>query len=98
MKTPLIALAAFATLLAVPAFAESITVQYKDLDLSTEAGQKQLNSRIDSAARKVCGFSDLRTGTRVPTKEARDCVAEAHRQLQKQIAMLAEKDKQVAGS
>ena len=34
----------------------------------------------------------------LPDKEARDCVAEAHRKLQKQIAMLTERDKQVVGS
>jgi UrcA family protein len=98
MKTPLIALAAFATLLAAPAFAESITVQYKDLDLSTEAGQKELDSRIDSAARKVCDYYKTTTGTRIPDKEARDCVAEAKKKIEKRIAALTEKDKEVAGS
>jgi UrcA family protein len=98
MKTTIIALAGFATLLSAPAFAESISVQYKDLDLSTGAGQKELDSRIDSAARKVCGFSELSVGSRIPTKEARDCVAEAKRKIEKRIAALTEKDKEVAGS
>ncbi|MBO9498326.1 MAG: UrcA family protein [Novosphingobium sp.] len=87
-----------AAALSAPAFAGSISVKYKDLDLSTAEGQKALDSRIESAARKVCGFNELTVGTRIPDKEARDCVAEAHRKLQKQIAMLTERDKQVVGS
>ena len=99
MKATLIALAALgATLVSAPAFAESISVKYKDLDLSTAEGQRSLDSRIEAAARKVCGFNELTVGTRIPDKEARDCVAEAHRKLQKQVAMLAERDKRIAGS
>ncbi len=102
MKAPLIAIAAAfgAALIAQPAFAESVTVQYKDLDLASDAGQKELDNRIDSAARKVCGFSQRTTGTRIPDKEARDCVAEAKQKLVKRITALAEKDKgkEVAGS
>lgn len=102
MKAPLIAVAAAlgAALVAPPALAESVTVQYKDLDLTTQAGQKELNNRIDTAARKVCGFSQRTTGTRIPDQEARTCVAEAKQKLEKHVAALAEKDKakEVAGS
>jgi UrcA family protein len=98
MKRPALALAAaLGTLLAAqPALAEAVSVQFKDLDLTTDAGQKELDSRIDTAARKVCGFSDLSVGSRIPTKEARDCVAEAKRKIEKRVATLT--DRKVAGS
>ena len=35
--------------------AHSVTVSFRDLDLSTQAGAKALYGRIQSAARKVCG-------------------------------------------
>ena len=102
MKTPLIVIAAAlgGSLIAQPALAESVSVQYKDLDLSTTAGQKQLNNRIDTAARKVCGFSQRTTGTRIADQEARTCVADAKQKLEKHVAALAGKDKgkEVAGS
>jgi UrcA family protein len=93
-----IAAALGAVLAAQPAFAESASIQFKDLDLSTSAGQKQLDNRIDTAARKVCGFDKLTTGTRIPDKEARVCVAEAKQKIVKQVALLTEKNKQIAGS
>lgn len=34
-------------------------VYYGDLDLSTQAGQQQLEQRMDAAARKVCGTSPI---------------------------------------
>ena len=54
--------------------------------------------RIDSAARKVCDYNKTTTGTRIPDKEARECVAEAKKKIEKRIAALTEKDKEVAGS
>lgn len=57
---------AFATLVALPAFAgddlppwekqkvASRTVQFGDLDLATPAGQKVLTKRVKRAARQVC--------------------------------------------
>jgi UrcA family protein len=38
----------------------SATVSYADLDLTTQAGQRSLYYRIDTAAEQVCGSSDLR--------------------------------------
>jgi len=35
----------------------SVTVSFRDLDLSTQAGAKALYGRIQSAARKVCGYA-----------------------------------------
>ena len=66
-QTIQIAAAAFlitaAVLKAAPAFAEPVTgaevnvalVRTADLDLSTGAGQRQLESRLVQAAREVCG-------------------------------------------
>jgi UrcA family protein len=34
----------------------SVTVSFRDLDLSTQQGAKTLYGRIQSAARKVCGY------------------------------------------
>lgn len=98
MKRPIIAMAAAFGMLAAaqPAFAETVKVEYKDLDLSTEAGQKELDSRIDGAARRACGFGEMAVGSKIPTKEARDCVADAKKQIEKRVATLT--DKKVAGS
>lgn len=98
MKRPIIAVAAAFGMLAAtqPAFAEAIRVEYKDLDLSSEAGQKELDGRINAAARKACGFGEVPVGSRIPSKEARECVANAKKQIEKRVAALA--DKQVVGS
>lgn len=54
-----IALSSAAALLAVsaPAMADVNTrqVEYRDLDLSSAAGQKRLTTRIKSAVKSVCG-------------------------------------------
>jgi len=60
---------------AQPAFAEAIAVTYQDLDLSTEQGRQELDNRIDSAARKVCGYDDVRTGSNQARKERQERIA-----------------------
>jgi UrcA family protein len=65
--------AAAAALVATPAFADSIRVEYKDLDLSSDAGRTTLQNRIESAARDVCGVRKTNTGTRMPMGKARKC-------------------------
>ena len=59
MKRNAIALAAAFGLLvaAQPAFAAAAAVTYSDLDLSTDAGQKELDKRIELAAKDVCGLN-----------------------------------------
>lgn len=97
IKRTLIFAAALGTMLAVqPALAESIAVPFNDLDLSTEAGQKELDKRIEVAARKVCGFDEASVGTRITTREEKACVADARKQLEKRLASLT--NKKVAGS
>lgn len=46
-----------ALMVAAPAFANSVTVSYSDLDLTSPAGQATLEHRIDTAARQACGGS-----------------------------------------
>lgn len=93
MKTPLFALAATMTMLAgAPALAEQMSddmvVRYADLDLSTEAGQKTLETRIDAAAKKYCGVGEQRTGTRLSSSKAKVCYREAKRLANQQFAAI----------
>jgi UrcA family protein len=93
MKIPMIALAATATFLTgAPALADTsspdMVVRYADLDLSTEAGQKTLESRIDAAAKKYCGVGEQRTGTRMKSSQASKCYREAKRLANQQFAAI----------
>ncbi len=97
MKKTSIVLAAIGTLCAAqPAFAEAAAVSYKDLDLTTEAGRKELDRRINTAAREVCGFNEERTGSRVVSRDARKCYEDARQKLATRIASLTRKE--AAGS
>ena len=83
---------------AAPVAAEnqSVTVEYKDLNLSSPKGQKILERRIDAAARQVCGADSTVTGTRIVDREALACMAKAKRQLEAKIAALVE-DQRLGG-
>ena len=99
MKTSLalIAAAGLAVVAApVAAANQSVTVEYKDLNLSSPKGQKILERRIDAAARQVCGADSTVTGTRIVSRESRACMANAKRQLAKKIASLVE-DQRLGG-
>lgn len=89
MKTALIALAMTGSVLAgAPASAEKATIPYEDLNLATAKGQRALEQRIDIAARKVCGFNDHITGTRVRPPGTRRCYAYAKTQGLKSLAAI----------
>ena len=60
-------------------------VRYADLDLSTEAGQEQLERRIDSAARTACGMDEIRTG-RVAVDRAAPCYEQTKANVHEQVA------------
>lgn len=92
MKRPALALAAAigGLLVAQPAFAESVEVHHSDLDLSTAEGREELDRRVDAAARKVCGLDDIRTGTRIRSRDARECYKDARAQISQRIARLTE--------
>ena len=101
MKTPLIALAATATLMAgAPALAEeagdTMVVVYDDLDLGSDAGQKTLNQRIDAAAKKFCGVGDVQTGTRLTSKSSSKCFKEARKIARQAMAPIV-RDSQLGG-
>ena len=80
------------------AFAPSVSAQqaetrttgvtHTDLDLSTDEGVEELDRRIDSAAKEVCGFDEVEVGTRARSRDARQCYRDAKRQLDRQFAQI----------
>ena len=90
MKKTLVALtlAAFA----LPASAQTISfeVEYRDLDLASEHGQKTLEQRIDNAARKACDYSRHTTGSRLRDADTRRCFEEAKASATKKFAAVIE--------
>lgn len=76
-----------ATLFASPAaFAKDVKVSYADLDLSTVAGQQKLQTRLDSAARRACESHRTTTGTMLPDRDSRACLAQAKSKAREQMA------------
>lgn len=72
----------------------SVTVGYRDLDLTSTAGRNRLDARIASAARSMCavhGVRDLRT-----LKSAKACYRTAIASAQPQLAALAARSKRAA--
>lgn len=92
MKTLALGIAAAATLIAAPASAESIHVQYADLDLSTVQGQRTLDARIHSAARKVCNVTAAHAGGPLKAGEAMRCVDRAEASAMQAFASAARAD------
>ena len=93
------AAAAFAVPAAATAAETTVTtagVQYKDLDLTSEAGQKELQGRLDKAAREVCGMDEDNLGSRVRSRESRECYREARQKLGEQMSRLV-KNQAAAG-
>lgn len=101
MKKFALAAAAFGVAFtASPAFAgvdaPSTKVSTAGIDLSTAEGQEILSQRIEVAARRVCQFDQAHTGTRIRSREARECVAKARAGVASQVAALVE-DQQRGG-
>jgi UrcA family protein len=90
MKMQSLALALAAAVLAAPAVAAdeapSVSVRYGDLDLTSEAGQRQLDHRLERAVREVCGRNTRVTGSLLPPQHTLECYREAHRHLDRQYA------------
>ncbi|MEM9500258.1 MAG: UrcA family protein [Pseudomonadota bacterium] len=92
MKTFALAAAAFGlAVTATPAFAgsqdkQSLDVSFAGLDLSTAEGQKALEKRIETAARKLCGVDAVRTGTRMKSQSSVTCYKEAVASAKRQVA------------
>jgi len=84
---PILAAALAALAVAAPAAAQSaVAVRYSDLDLSTTAGQAQLERRIHNAAREVCGMNEVTVGTRLNSTASQRCLAETKTRLHDQVA------------
>ncbi|NVD44484.1 UrcA family protein [Qipengyuania atrilutea] len=80
MKYALAAIAALS--LSAPAVVhaqeeQTIHVEYKDLNLTSQKGQRALERRINAAAREVCGIDFAPTGTRIVHPKARECYDKA---------------------
>lgn len=91
MKKSFIALAAIGAALAgAPVSAQNIKIEYRDLNLATAEGQAALENRVTKAARKVCGYNDLRTGTRGATRDMRRCLVQAKKSAKAQVASLVD--------
>ena len=103
MRTAAIGFALAAAALALApavAFAENVNrttgVVYNDLDLATGAGRQELDLRIDRAAKQVCGMSESTVGTRIRSREARDCYSQAKRELDQHFAGIL-RERQLGG-
>jgi UrcA family protein len=83
---------------AAPAFAHvgpaaritvtSASVKTHDLDLSTPSGERELRNRVAKAVRQVCRLTDVETGQRVMSHDARTCLAKARASADRQVAAL----------
>lgn len=98
IKIALVTAATALVAISTPAIAgsdttKSMEVEYRDLNLSTAAGQELLDRRIDHAAAKVCMLGEHRTGTRVPSAERKDCFAKARATAKSQMASLVSQDR-----
>ncbi|MCR2834491.1 UrcA family protein [Parerythrobacter lacustris] len=81
-----IAMAMAVGTIAIPAHAESLFVSYADLDLTSAAGQKSLETRINVAAKRVCGYHQEVPGSRIRTREAEQCYKQAVNDATRQVA------------
>jgi UrcA family protein len=93
-KTNAIVAAALCTvgLFAAPtAFAATTQVAFKDLDLTSAEGQKELDSRIDRAARSVCKTQRPTTGTMLGSSIDRTCYKQALKDVRERVASAVDK-------
>lgn len=80
-------------LTATPSFAKDVEVHYGDLDLTSAKDQKTLETRLAKAAREACDY-DKRTGSLLPSNEARACYFKATAKAQGQMAAAIENAEQ----
>lgn len=77
---------AAALMISGAAFAETASLDFRGLDLTTEAGKAEMNRRIEVVARKACPAEAL-TGSRIPLIQHREeCMADVRRQVQAKLA------------
>ncbi len=70
--------------------ASSVTVSHADLDLATPDGQRRLERRIASAARRICGLDTQDTGTRMVSADAAACYRTALVSVRERVAAAIE--------
>jgi len=102
MRMHSFALALAAVVVAVPAAAAEeqpprIAVHYNDLDLTSEAGQKRLDVRLERAAREVCGMNETAIGSHLRPAHSAECYREARRNLDREFAELVSRKSAVGG-
>nr|WP_161593713.1 UrcA family protein [Parerythrobacter lutipelagi] len=93
MKRPLIATlgAALAfSAVAAPAHADELKVAFSDLNLASSEGQATLEARIDRAAKDVCGYNDINTGSRMFSREIKQCYEKAKKSATRQMASVVD--------
>lgn len=66
--------------------AMTLKIPTADINLATAQGQRTLDQRIEKAARSICRTADHKTGTRIMTNDARDCLAKVRAEARQQIA------------
>ncbi len=66
--------------------ARTIGVNFNDLDIYSDNGQKVLQRRIIVAARDVGGMSDCQTGSFSPSTSSRACYVTSFNATERQIA------------
>lgn len=93
MRTIVMALAVSCTVLAVPAAAQDMRVEYADLNLSSKEGRKALDRRIDAAARQYCNYDGIVTGSRLRSRDATRCYREAKSEAKKQVAAIVAEER-----
>jgi len=101
MRMQSLALALAAAVLAAPVAAAdeapSVGVRYGDLDLTSEEGQRQLDRRLERAAREVCGLNEKVVGSHLRSQHSRECYREARRDLDQQYAQLVSRKAAAGG-
>lgn len=68
-----------------PAFAKSVEVSYRDLDLATTEGQQALDTRVRAAAREACEIGTERVTLEAWTS-AKSCYDDALSSARKAVA------------
>ena len=102
MRTALIALSALT--LATGAHAgttgrdtQQLSIPYSDLNLSSAAGQKRLETRIETAVRDLCDADYMPTGTKIRPASIGKCMDAARASAKRQMAAVIQRDYQLGG-
>lgn len=102
MRTALIALSALA--LATGAQAKTseldtqhLSIPYADLKLSSPAGQKRLDQRIEVAVREVCDAEYRPIGSRIRPASIDKCMDTARASAKRQMAAVIQRDYRLGG-